>query len=93
MRQDQVALQLRGLLGRNSRARKFPETGVDSVNRLLCARGISDDCGCRVDAGLAGFVDTQLQIFPVNATQVGESCSTRLQQQFPGQFSFSWPAS
>jgi len=57
MGQDQIALQLRGLIGRDAGAGKLTEAGVDAVNRSFSSGRVGDDGGRSIDARLTGGID------------------------------------
>ena len=74
MRQHQVALQLRGFIGRNARIGQFAEAGIDTVDRFVAPGRFGDDFGRgRIDALAAGFVDAYRTIATVYPAQIAES--------------------
>ena len=50
MRHNEVSLQQRRLVRRNSFRRQFSEPGIDAVNRRLRTRGLRNNGRCRLDA-------------------------------------------
>ena len=50
MRDDEVALEQRGLVRRNAFRRQFSEPGIDPVNRRFGTRGLGNNGRCCLDA-------------------------------------------
>ena len=81
VRQNQVALQARGLLGRDAGAGEFAKPGIDTVNRCVTLSGPGDHGRRRVDTFAAARVDDRGVITPVNVAKFRQACLPRHQCQ------------
>src|SRR5690606_3897502 len=72
MRQDQVALEGRGVGGVDLDRRQLSEAGVDAVDRLVAGRDGGDAGSALVDGRVEGAVERHGLTLPVDGGEIGE---------------------
>ena len=70
MRQDQIALQRRGVFGRDLDAGEFAKAGVHTINRFFTRSGSSDACMGAFNVWPARGIKPDGFFMPVNLRQI-----------------------